>query len=196
MENEIWKDISGFDGLYQVSSYGRIKSVERIVNFGSGKRIINEIIRKSKVKPEGYLSVIIYANHKQQTLYIHRLVAKEFCDGYDDKLQVNHKDGDRKNNYYENLEWVTRSQNQIHAFRTLKRTCYMSGRIGSLSHRAKPIAQYTLSGIFIRNFDCAATAQRELGIHESGIRKCLYGDTKQSGGFLWSYADKAKELAD
>lgn len=188
MIKEIWKEISGFDGLYKVSNHGRIKTVSRVVDFGLNTRVVKETVRKLKPKPDGYLSVVIYSNHKQHTLYVHRLVAKEFCDGYNESLQVNHKDGNRKNNYFENLEWCTSSQNHKHAYSVLNRRCYMTGRTGTLSCRSKPIAQYTLDGVLIKNFDSAATAQRELGIGESLIRRCLYGKTKQAKGFIWRYA--------
>lgn len=184
---EVWKDIAEYEGLYQVSNMGRIRTLERVVQFGSQQRIIKPNIRKQKVKNGGYMFIQLAKNGKQKCFHVHRLVAYAFCDGYAAKLQVNHIDGNRRNNVCTNLEWCSRSENQKHAYRVLKRECYMNGKYGSLSHRSKPIIQLSLNGEFIRNWDCAATVERELGISESNIRKCLYGKSKQSHGFRWVY---------
>ena len=185
---EIWKDIAEYEGVYQVSNLGGIRSLERTVSFGSQVRTIPASIRKLKRKSGGYLFVQLSKNSNQKCFHVHRLVAYAFCCGYADNAQVNHIDGNRENNKYTNLEWCSRSENQKHAYRQLKRKCYMTGRYGSLSNRAKPIIQLSLNGEFIRNWDCAATVEKELGLSESNIRMCLYGKTTQSHGYKWVYA--------
>ena len=185
---EIWKDITGYEGLYQISNYGRIRTLERVVQFGNQQRIIKPQIRKQKVKANGYMFVQLSKDGKQKCFHIHRLVAYAFCDVFTEGTQVNHIDGDRANNIFTNLEWCSRSENQKHAYRELKRGCYMTGRYGSLSHRAKPIIQTSLNGDFIKNWNCAASVERELGIPESNIRMCLHGKLKQSHGYKWVYA--------
>ena len=185
---EIWKDIAGFEGYYQVSNFGCIKTLERIVPFGNQERIVKSRIRKAKNKSNGYLQVALYGYEKKEIdRYVHRLVAFAFCKGYFKGADVNHKDGNKHNNNSENLEWCSRSENQLHSYKILKRTCYSKGRFGKLSNRAKPIIQLSLNGSTIKHWDCAADVQRELGFNEANIRKCLYGETKTANGYKWEY---------
>ena len=88
---EVWKDIPQFEGLYQVSNMGNVRSVERVVPFGSQQRIIKPSNLRFFKKSNGYQSVKIYKDGRQYTMYVHRLVAMAFCDGYFDKADVNHK---------------------------------------------------------------------------------------------------------
>ena len=112
---EIWKQIKEWGGFYEVSNNGKIKSKNRIVyNKGNNSYCnIKEKLLKPNKDKAGYLYVSFYDKNKNITksLKIHRLVALAFCEGYEDGLEVNHKDGNKQNNNAENLEWVTRSQN-------------------------------------------------------------------------------------
>lgn len=121
MQEEIWKDIVGYEGYYQVSSHGRIKSLERYVKHVFGERINKERIRKQAIGNSGYYFVPLSKFGINKSKDIHRLVAIHFVDGYNEGLIVNHKDGNRLNNYYENLEWVTPRENNLHSFRVLGR---------------------------------------------------------------------------
>jgi hypothetical protein len=107
---EEWRDIPGYED-YQVSSLGRVKSLKY------GK----EHILKSIIVRSGYLSVNLYANGKARLTSIHRIVAKVFIPNPKRKPEVNHKDGNKKNNILGNLEWVTKSENQKHAYEKLHR---------------------------------------------------------------------------
>ena len=110
---EEWRDIRGYEGLYQVSNLGRVKSIPREKTKGG--------ILKPLKDTTGYLSVNLYKNGKIKRCKIHRLVANNF-------LEVNHKDGNKLNNNLSNLEYVTRSQNILHRFRTLKQKPYRKYR--------------------------------------------------------------------
>lgn len=99
---EIWKDIEGFEGLYQVSNYGRVKGLKT-----------NTILKPNE--HTGYLRVQLSKNGKQTNHFIHRLVARTFIPNPENKPEVNHKDADKKNNHVENLEWVTSKENSRHA---------------------------------------------------------------------------------
>ena len=104
---EIWKDIKGYDGDYQISNLGRIKSLM----FGKEK------ILKSRKDTNGYYGVVLYKNHKKYSKRIHRLVLENFNPIENmDKLEVNHKDGIKSNNILENLEWCDRLKNERHAY--------------------------------------------------------------------------------
>lgn len=115
-EPEIWDDAPGFDGYYLVSSYGNIKSVDRIITDKRGvDKKIKGKIRSQFLKPEGYLNVLFCKNSNYEAFYSHRLVAKLFVPNPHNYEFVNHKDCDKKNNYYKNLEWIDFQGNMDHA---------------------------------------------------------------------------------
>ncbi len=116
MDKEIWKDIPNYEGLYQVSNLGRIKSLPRQWIAGKGFKMSHgeKIISPSK-KKGGYLFTHLYKNKKEKIYLVHRLVAIAFIPNPENKPGVNHKDGIKGNANLENLEWVTKSENEIHA---------------------------------------------------------------------------------
>ena len=109
MEKEIWKDIIGYEGLYQISNFGQLKSLSRKSNGEFGK------IRKPENNGRGYLSISLSKNSKSKHFYIHRLVAKAFISNPQDKPEVNHKQGIKFDNIAIGLEWVTKKENIEHA---------------------------------------------------------------------------------
>jgi hypothetical protein len=111
---EIWKEIKGYEGLYQVSNYGRIKSLSHINYLG---RLRQECILGSRLSDRGYHTAVLYNNGKPKSFRVHQLVAKAFIDNPFNKPHVNHLDGIKSNNFIDNLEWVTISENQKHAFK-------------------------------------------------------------------------------
>ena len=120
LESEIWKDITGFEGLYKISSLGRVKSLEKKTGRGT-QRILEERIMGQRigVKSNGaYCLITLCSNGNQKTCKGHRLVAQAFIPNPLNLPQVNHKDGIKTHNYPDNLEWCTSSENNFHAFRT------------------------------------------------------------------------------
>lgn len=116
MQQEEWRQIEGYEGLYEVSSFGHVRSVDRVRTFKNGrkrffpgKRLIPRTINS------GYLMVVLHGDTKPVMKLIHRLVASAFLGG--SELQVNHIDGNKQNNHIENLEYTTRSENMRHAYR-------------------------------------------------------------------------------
>lgn len=109
--NEIWKDIKDFPN-YQISNYGRVKSIPRPKTKGG--------LLKQRKNNCGYLKVYLMKNSKGYLLSVHRLVAEAFIDNSNNLPEVNHIDGNKENNYVDNLEWTTRKDNVLHRFRTLK----------------------------------------------------------------------------
>lgn len=116
--SEIWKDIKGYEGLYQVSNLGNVKSLTRKVGNGKGFYIRNEKELKQAYSSTGYKVVALCKVGKQRMFKVHRLVAIAFVDNPLNKPYVNHIDGNIENNLMENLEWVTHRENIIHAYKT------------------------------------------------------------------------------
>lgn len=116
---EIWKDIEEFKGLYQVSNLGRVKSIDRttIYNTGATRITKGKILSIGKNKL-GYSQVSLSKHDKQHSRRVHRLVAEAFILNPDKKTQVNHINGNKDNNKVENLEWCTKSENELHAYKT------------------------------------------------------------------------------
>ena len=113
----MWKDVKGFEGLYQISDDGRVKSLPRKVN---GPYNSIRLTKERQLKPweaSGYLRVTLIKDGKEYYPSIHRMVAEAFIPNLADKDCVNHKDGDKKNNNVSNLEWCSQSENLRHAFR-------------------------------------------------------------------------------
>lgn len=111
---EIWKDVQGYENLYQVSNYGRIKSLAHINNLG---RLRPECILGVRLSDRGYHTAVLYNNGKPKSFRVHQIVAKAFIPNPENKPHVNHLDGVKSNNCVENLEWVTISENMKHAFK-------------------------------------------------------------------------------
>lgn len=190
---EIWRDIKGYEGLYQVSSIGRVKSLERKKQNHSKLQIVTEKIKQphqqfGKYKNE-YLVVNLYKNNKGKNMFVHRLVAEAFLDNFNKELEVNHKDGNKQNNCIENLEMLTRSENQKHAYEVLgkKRNKALLGIVGYNNKTSKPVRQYDMQGNFIKEYGSAKQASIETSICYASIKKARCGEQKQAGGYVWKY---------
>lgn len=167
---EIWKDIENYSGYYQISSYGRIRNV-KTGNILTGD--INNI---------GYKRVYLYAPVKKR-FFVHRLVAYHFCEGYQDNLVVNHKDGNKQNNKADNLEWVTRSQNDLHAYKLNLRQqhpCQFKHRI---------IACDVNSGDIIKIYNNVQECCDDLKVARSNIYNCCNGKQKTCRGYKLKYEE-------
>jgi hypothetical protein len=119
MEIEIWKDIEGYECLYQASNFGRIKCLYKIRNIGGRKNIRTypeKIMKQRKLPQRNYMYIILCKDGVQRSFTVHRIIAKLFVENPENLPQVNHKDCDSFNNKSDNLEWCTGSQNMIHAF--------------------------------------------------------------------------------
>ena len=168
---EIWKDKKNYEGRYQVSNCGRVKSL----NY---HRMGFEKILKTKVDKDGYLTVML--NNPRKTFRVHRLVAEAFIPNPDNLPQVNHKDENKQNNVVTNLEWCDVKYNNE----------YNNGQKRRTIKRLKPILQYTLDGEFVREWESAKQAEREGGFNNVCICRCCLGQRKTHKGFRWSYKNK------
>ena len=177
---EEWRDIEGYENLYQVSNLGRVKSVERTVRIGRGYRIIPERIRKARKNNCGYLYVGLNKDGKKKQYFVHRLVATAFCDNLMGYTEVNHKDEDKQNNCMENLEWCTSKQNCNHGTRSKKVAEKLS----------KPLFSVDKESGLIMWWESIMEAERCTGIAHQNICHCLKGRQKSAGGHIWFYDDE------
>lgn len=177
---EIWKDIENYEGLYQVSNLGRVKSLPRR---GTHTKEIH--ILKSCKNHKGYLQVVLTKKCVSKTKSIHRLVAETFIKNKDNLPQVNHIDGNKLNNCVDNLEWVSNYDNLIHSFKIgLRDNMYKKGK----NHcRSVIVNQYDLKGNFIKQWYCIKDVERQLGFNNKNICACCRGKRPTAYGYVWKY---------
>ena len=169
-EKEIWKDIEGFEGMYQISNRGNVKSL----NYNkTGKE---RILKPNKVS-HGYLQVQLHQDGKAKNYYVHRLVAAAFCDNPHGFKEVNHIDEDKTNNCADNLEFCSKSYNNNYGTR--------NKRIAE--KRSKPVIAIDKRTGLILEFLSALEAEKETGINNGNIIKCCKGKLNSCGGFYWMY---------
>jgi hypothetical protein len=187
---EIWRDIEGYEGVYQVSTLGKVKSVDRLVNMPNGfKSHIKDKIMKYGISKFGYCLIILQRDKICTNKTVHRLVMYAFLENPENKAEVNHKDGVKTNNHLSNLEVVTRSENILHSFAigTRKPTC--EGMFGSLHWNSKPIQQIDrFTGEVIATYDGLMDASRNTGMKNfKNISAVARGLRNQAGGYVWKY---------
>lgn len=167
---EQWKDIPSWMGLYQAHPDGFIRSVPR-----NGTRRKPYILAKSTDK-DGYEVCKLRNKSKVITGKVHRLIAEVFVPNPEGKPQVNHKDGDKTNNHYSNLDWVTPSENIIHA---------KSLGLQTECPNRQPVEQLTLDNQIIATYPSLKEAERQTGVGWTGISAVIRGKRKTAGGYKW-----------
>ena len=165
--NEEWRDIEGYEGLYQVSNLGRVKSL----NYRGCKG--NTSILKPRLTKKGYETINLCKDGKVKNVKIHRLVARTFIPNPNNYSQVNHKDENKTNNNVKNLEWCTNKYNLNYGTRN-KRAAKTMG---------KKIVCVATGEIF----NGIREASRKYNIDRSDISKCCQGKRKTAGGYKWEY---------
>jgi len=171
--NEIWKDVIGYEGYYKVSNCGNVRS--------------NYKILKQQLAFKNYLKVDLKMNNVRKTITVHRLVAINFIPNPENKLTVNHIDGNKLNNNVQNLEWATYGENNKHAVDNNLRKSPWTGKLGKFNPNSKIVQQFDLTGKLLYEYFGTHEAERMTGISFKYISRCCLGDRKTSGGFLWSY---------
>lgn len=177
MEN--WKDIKGFEGIYQISNEGRVKSLDRYCWNGTGYFFKTGQIIKTRILPNGYERVSL----KRKSFYIHRLVAMAFLPNPQKLPQVNHKDEVKTNNNVENLEWCTEKYNTNYGTARERQ----KAKIVGVTINNKPIKQYDKSGRLIAVFKSALEAAKTTKINNSFVCKAANGKYKTAGGYVWGW---------
>ena len=176
---EIWKDIKGYEGLYQISNLGNIKSTHS--RFGMRKQPKNARIGINK----GYKRYGLSKDGKEIKFYVHRLVAEAFIPNPNGYPCINHKDENKFNNNVENLEWCTYSYNNNYGTRNK-----VVGEKLKNGKCCKKIIQYDLNNNFIKKWNSIAMAHRELKIESSCICLCCKNKQRTAGGYKWKYKEE------
>lgn len=179
---EIWKNVKGYENLYMISNYGNIKSLDRTVfNKGSGRytNIKGMLLKTRQNTKNGYLEVGIHKENKRKLCYIHRLVALHFIDNPNSLQLVNHKDGNKLNNNYINLEWCDLSENSAHAYRI---GLNEPQRVGAIKRSVYVYDESKLIGLF----ESISSASKYTNVSETTIRRVLKNEQKISKGFIFS----------
>lgn len=194
LPNEVWQDIKGYEGVYQISCYGRIKSLPRTRRGGSfvyPAKIIK--LHLGKVPKNDYYIVVLFKNGTKSTKRVCRLVASAFIGNPSNLPQVNHIDENTHNDTAWNLEWCTASYNNSYGEHSKKiskaakertRTGKCFDGSNYLGKMVAPVLQYDLDGNFIREFESVTEAKEK---YSSRVQDCLNGKTTQASGFQWKY---------
>ncbi|HFK1452851.1 TPA: NUMOD4 domain-containing protein [Bacillus pacificus] len=162
LEKEVWKDIKGYEGLYQVSNLGRFYGIKR------------DNYLSLKPSPDKYVRVILSKNGKPNTFTAHQLVARNFIENPEGFIEINHIDGNQSNNCVSNLEWCDRKGNLRHAFEN-----------GLHCSPMKPVIQLDSEGLIVEEFESITEAARATNLHRSRIQKCLKDHYRVTGGYYW-----------
>lgn len=180
---EIWKDIEGYEGYYQVSNLGRVRSLDRYITGNNGAIYLRQgQIKEIKPHHSGYLFVSLMKNRKRKIMAVHRLVAEAFIPNPDNLPQINHKDEDKTNNRVENLEWCTGKYNCNYGTHNKR----VSDKLTN-GKTSKEICQYTKEGILVRKYPSASEAARQFRGKQGNISQVCLGKRNSAYGYLWKY---------
>lgn len=172
---EFWMDVPNFEGYYQDSTYGRVKSILRKTECPQcgGCRTVPERILKPRKDKYGYLYLDLNKNGKAKTFKVHRIIADTFIANFNNENQINHLNEVKTDNQVWNIRYCSASENI---------------NWGTRNERIqKKIIQYDMDGKFIKEWDSGTIASRELGLYNSNLVECLKGRRKTAGGFKWAY---------
>ena len=195
LPNEEWRDVFGWEGLYQVSNLGRVKSLatyhKTLSGYTSKERIIKPHIGK-----RGYYVVVLYANNVSKHRPIHRLVAEAFIPNNEHKRAIDHIDTNKLNNSIDNLRWCSDKENcnnpiTIEKMRQNGLRLWKEGAFDNRNNtHYRKVAQYTKDGEYIKTWDSIKEVEDALGIDASSISAVCLGTNphrKTSGGFIWKH---------
>ena len=187
---EIWKDINGYEGLYQCSNHGRVRSLDRYVFEHSGKRQFRKgQFIKPRINKNGYLQLALNKNSKRKMIYVHVLVAQTFIENIDHKETVNHKDGNKLNNFINNLEWVSYSENNEHSYIQLNRKVSDEG--------GSPKAVYIIDTVnkTMKFFNSISDTTKNIKLSHTQINRYIHSDKKWKGRYIF-LTDSNKGVED
>ncbi len=192
---EVWRDVFGYEGLYQVSNLGNVKSLDRLIRNGRGYRLIKGILLKQYTTTNGYLFVELSKKKVYKMKLIHDLVAVAFIPNYDNFPYINHKDENKLNNFVwvnpdgsideskSNLEWCTPKYNSNYGLSKTK----ITEKLTNHKSTSKQVGQYSKEGVLLNVFPSTKEVQRVLGFGNQHISKVCLGKRKTAYGYVWKY---------
>lgn len=188
---EIWKPVVGYEGLYEVSDLGRVRSLDRDIPMVRGKQRYTLHTKGQIIVPHerrhGYLAVCLYGkeskNGRFRQISVHRMVAEAFLPNPSGHKEVNHLDENKQNNVLSNLEWCDRKRNTNYGTAIERRAKKLIN-----GPKAKAVDQLDLNGNYIRTFPSMAEAKRQMGYEQSAICYAIKGKFSQAYGYKWRYA--------
>lgn len=186
MENEMWRPIKGYEGSYEVSDMGNVRSLSRNITTKNGYTyVLNGRILRQNIRQNGYAGVILCKNGVYKPLSVHRIVAETFIPNPNNYPQVNHKDENKVNNRVDNLEWCTISYNVNYGTANVGRS-YKHRNHPSISRR---VGMYDKDGNLLRIFQSGSEASRQTGVHVSCLLRCCRHEKNRptAGGYKWEY---------
>lgn len=207
MDNEIWKDIAGYEGYFQISNFGRVKSLERIVLWQGKPRKEKEKMKEHYISREGYPCVTLCKERKSRSYFVHRLLAQAFIPNPDNKPFVDHIDTNKENFSLDNLRWVTAKENANNP-KTLQHCRENTYTENSLRKRIETrkergcksaprmVFQYSKEGDFVSEYESSSEAERQTGINACSIALVCKGKRYSAGGYIWSYDKNSKVIYD
>jgi hypothetical protein len=176
---EIWKDIIGYEGLYQVSNIGRIKSLGRYKAQGARSPVwYDDMIISANKCRHGYFMVLLHKDGLKTGKLCHRLVGEAFIPNPYSFSQINHKDENKENNSVENLEWCDARYNVNYGTRNIRNSITTG----------KPVIQMDIDGNAIKTWHSQGVAAKSLGIFQGNISSCCSGRLNETGGYRWKFA--------
>lgn len=182
---ECWKPIKGYEGLYEVSNMGRVRSLDRFVKARNNKkRLVRGKMLLFGDNGHGYKIVNLSKENITNLCYIHRLVAETFIPNPDNLPQVNHKDENIANNKHSNLEWCTPKYNANYGSRNER------NRLEKIENYGKKVAQYDLEGNFIKSYPSLSKVEEENGFCPIAISNCCKGRRQTSYGYKWRFINE------
>lgn len=187
----MWKCVKGFESKYEISNTGEVKTLERVVSRGGNRYqpLPEKILKKFKCTG-GYFCVSLYdeVSKKNVRVRVHRLVAETFLDNIENKLCVNHKDGNKINNNVSNLEWATYSENKEHSFRVLGEKHWAKGVKGKNNPYSKVVLQIDpQSGEVLKEFESTRQVHELTGYSQGNISAVCRGSRRIANGYFWRY---------
>lgn len=182
---EIWKDIKDFEGLYQVSNMGRVKSLARVILRNNGKKqTFKEKIIKQATNKQGYYQISLWKNGIEKRYLLHRLIAEHFIPNPENKPCIDHINTDPTDNRIENLRWCTYKENNNNPLTVKHRSKPRNWKIKGFEHwKSKPVVQLTKKGELLKIYPNAFSAE----VYH--INRCCDGERKTAGGYKWQYVD-------
>ena len=203
---EEWRPLVGYEGLYEVSNRGNMKSLERTVWDNRGYyRTVPERILKPMKDSSGYLQVKLWKDGKAKKYLVHRLVAEAFIPNPDNLPQINHIDENKQNNCMDNLEWCSRSYNMTYNGRANKVGKKVAEKLRGrklseetikkiAEKKSKPVYSINKVSGLITYWNSAKEAGKVLDIDQGSITRCCQGKLKSCGGFYWMYANNNDDI--